>query len=215
MTVEVQGVSFAYGGQEVLSGVDLTLDEDQPVLLLGASGRGKTTLLRVIAGFLQPQRGRVLGVGPETRMAVLFQEDRLFDPLTVYKNLKLVRPDLSRERAGEWLKEVGLGPQVLDEHPRALSGGMRRRIALIRALMFEAQLVLLDEPYQGLDEDTRALALAATRRHRGRRPMLVISHEAADGPALGARTVTMEEICHGQAEQTGPSGRLPDAPGGI
>ena len=194
MNIHIKNISFSYPEKTVLSGVNLTLTSEEPVLLLGTSGQVKTTLLRIIAGFLTPQSGKIDGINSSTRIAVLFQEDRLFDHMTVWKNWKLIREDLSREKAIALLNELGLAEEVLDQLPVALSGGMRRRIALGRALLFEADLLLLDEPYQGLDEETRHLALAVTKKYAKGRPMLVISHEASDGPALGAKVVTLEEI---------------------
>ncbi len=182
----------------VLSHVSLELTEEQPVVLLGESGGGKTTLLRLLGGFLTPQSGRIDGINDDTRIAVLFQEDRLFPHMTAYKNLKLVRPSLTRAEAAACLEELNLEQEVLDDLPEKLSGGMRRRVALARALLFEAELVLLDEPFQGLDEDTHQRALAAVKKRTKGRPLLVISHDPADGPALGAKVWTLPELSRGE-----------------
>lgn len=178
----------------VLSHVTLELTDEQPVLLLGESGGGKTTLLRLLAGFLKPQSGRIEGISADTRIAVLFQEDRLFPHMTVYKNLKTVCPGLTRAEAAVCLAELNLKPSVLDDLPGKLSGGMRRRAALARALLFEAELILLDEPFQGLDEETHQKALAFVKKRTEGRPLLVISHDPADGPALGAKVRTIRDL---------------------
>lgn len=182
----------------VLSHVSLELTEEQPVVLLGESGGGKTTLLRLLGGFLTPQSGRIEGINGDTRIAILFQEDRLFPHMTVYKNLKLVCPHLTRAEAAACLAELNLEQTVLDDLPEKLSGGMRRRVALARALLFEAELLLLDEPFQGLDEDTHQRALAAVKKRTKGRPLLVISHDPADGPALGAKVWTLQELSRGE-----------------
>lgn len=194
MEIRANNLFFSYGDQPVLQGVNLTLSSDRPVVLLGGSGMGKTTLLRLLAGLLQPQSGQIEGISPDTRIAVMYQEDRLFPHLTVYKNLKLIRPGVTREETAGLLAELNLDSAVLDQMPRELSGGMRRRVALARTLLFEADMVLMDEPFQGLDVDTRRMALAAVRKYTQGRPMLLISHEPEDGPALGAKTLTIQEL---------------------
>ena len=197
MKIKMIDVSFSYEpGEEkpVLSHVSLELESGQPAVLLGESGGGKTTLLRLLAGFLRPQSGRIEGIGADTRIAVMFQEDRLFPHTTVYKNLKLVCPALTRKEAAACLAELNLGREVLDDLPGKLSGGMRRRVALARALLFDAELVLLDEPFQGLDEDTHIKALAAVKERTKGRPLLLISHDPEDGPALGAKVWPLPEL---------------------
>ena len=117
----------------------------------------------------------------------MYQEDRLFPHLTVYKNLKLIRPGVTQEEAAGLLAELNLDAAVLDQLPRELSGGMRRRAAL-------ADVVLMDEPFQGLDVDTRRMALATVKKWTKNRPTLLISHEPEDGPALGAKMLTITEL---------------------
>ena len=194
MKIKAQNLYFSYGDQPVLQNVCIELTADQPVVLLGGSGMGKTTLLRILAGLMKADTGEIEGIDKNTRIAVMYQEDRLFPHLTVYKNLKLIRPGVTREEAAGLLAELNLEAAVLDQLPRELSGGMRRRIALARALLFEADLVLMDEPFQGLDVDTRRMALAAVKKWTKGRPTLLISHEPEDGPALGAKMLTIGEL---------------------
>lgn len=194
MKIEVKNLSFSYGAQPVLQKVSFTLTSEQPVVLLGSSGQGKTTLLRLLAGLLTPQGGQISGITASTRIAVMFQEDRLFPQLSVWKNLKLVRPDVTQQQAAALLAELDLEETVLGQLPRELSGGMRRRVALARALLFEADLVLMDEPFQGLDVNTRVDALKAVRKWTEGRPLLLISHEPSDAEALGAKIMTLQEI---------------------
>ncbi|MGI5976989.1 MAG: ATP-binding cassette domain-containing protein [Candidatus Limivicinus sp.] len=195
--IRIKDLCFSYGGRQIIKNLNLTLAPGNPVVLLGKSGRGKTTLMRLIAGFLRPDSGEISGISPETRLAVMFQEDRLFPQLTVYKNLKLIKKDLDRSRAAELLNELNLEEGVLDSLPSELSGGMKRRVALIRALIFDSQVLLLDEPFQGLDGETRKLALAAVRRYSPGRASLIITHEPEDAEALDAVSVKMEDISEG------------------
>lgn len=189
MNICARGICFFRQGREILHQVDLTLESEQPVMLLGPSGIGKTTLLRILAGLEQPQAGEVIGLQPNDRVAVLFQEDRLFPTMRVWDNLHLVCPQLTREQAVQLLEELGLEKGVLSQYPRQLSGGMRRRVALARALCFPAQAVLLDEPCQGLDAQVRQKVLYAISSHTQGRPLLVVSHEPEDAAVLGARMV--------------------------
>lgn len=192
--VQIKKLCFSYGDEPVLNNLNLTLGTERPVLLLGKSGIGKTTLLRLLLGFLKPDSGKISGIAPETRISVMYQEDRLFPQMTVYNNLRLIKKDLSRKRAGELLEELGLTEKVLDKLPAELSGGMRRRAALARCLIFPSQIVLMDEPFQGLDAENRENCLKAVKKYTSGRPTLIISHEASDAEALGAEIVRMEEI---------------------
>ena len=192
--IKAKNLYFSYGDQPVLQGVSIELTGDQPVVLLGGSGMGKTTLLRILAGLMKADAGEIEGIDKNTRIAVMYQEDRLFPHLTAYKNLKLIHPGVTREEAAGLLAELSLDEAVLDQLPRELSGGMRRRVALARALLFEADLVLMDEPFQGLDVDTRRMALAAVKKWTKGRPLMLISHEPEDGPALGAKTLMIQDL---------------------
>ena len=167
MTLQLHGLVADYGGDPVLCGVDLTVADTEFLCVLGASGSGKTTLLRTIAGLHRPEAGRIVlagrdlaGVRPERRRVGLVpQEGALFGHLDVTSNvafgLRREPRAARRARVADLLALVDLaGAQ--DRMPHELSGGQRQRVALARALAPQPQVVLLDEPFAGLDAGLRA-----------------------------------------------------------
>lgn len=196
--LQIKGLCFSYGDEAVINNLNLTLEKGKPLVLLGKSGIGKTTLLNLILGFIKPDCGEISGIDENTRISVMYQEDRLFPQLTVYKNLKLVKKELSYEEAGKLLSELSLEEKVLDKLPSELSGGMRRRVALARCLVFPSELILMDEPFKGLDTESRKKCLEAVRKYTAAKPTLIISHEPQDAEALGAEVVRMEDISDSQ-----------------
>ena len=188
MRIRLTDVSKAYDGKPVLEHVSIELDAGV-TCLMGISGRGKTTLLRILLGLEAPDGGAVEG-RPE-RIAVQFQEDRLLETLTVERNLKTA---LGRaydpQKAADCLSALGLAG-VERQSVAALSGGMKRRVSLARALLCPAPLLVLDEPFQGLDEGTRQFAAAAVRKAAQGRTALVVTHDPRDCELLGARLVRL------------------------
>ena len=207
MTVTVNDVSFSYEvtapevgegsnvasegdaskGKRILSHISLTLDETAPLCVFGTSGQGKTTLLRVITGLEKPSEGTVEGIHKDTRMSVLFQEDRLFPHLSVRQNWKIVSDTIKEDEVVSMAAELGLTAEDLDKLPKDLSGGMRRRAAIGRALLFPADIYFMDEPIQGLDEATRLQVLSAIAKHTQGKPLLLITHNEKDAKVLGAK----------------------------
>lgn len=164
--VEVRGISMTYpGGVEALKGVDLDISKGKMTTLLGPSGCGKTTLLKVIAGLLKPSEGeiRVKGIpvtGPGPERAFVFQDFALMPWATVLRNvafgleLKKVAKAERNRIAAEYIEKVGL-TGFEKSYPHELSGGMRQRVGLARALTVDAEVLLMDEPFSAVDEQTR------------------------------------------------------------
>ena len=176
----LRGVRKAYDGHVVLDRFSHSFPEGRVTAVLGRSGCGKTTLLRLIAGLETPDAGSVAGV-PEGGIAMLFQEDRLPLQLSAAGCLRCVLKKTPERdaRIRDALRALGLG-DVAGQPVREFSGGMRRRVALARALLFPSPLVLLDEPFKGLDADTRSGAVAFARPLLAGRTALLVTHDPAD-----------------------------------
>ena len=184
MSITLEHVSKSFGDKRVLSDVSLTLPEGGSVCFFGPSGCGKTTLLRLICGLEKPDSGRI-DVPKGTRFSVHFQEDRLLPWYTVRENLALAMP---QERVDGWLRAVGL-PDVGKQYPDELSGGMRRRVALARALGHDSDVLVLDEPLRELDAATADRMLQLIREHQRGRLLLLVTHDREQAEALGCEIV--------------------------
>ena len=111
--------------------------------------------------------------------------------MNVYENWRIVCPELSREEAAGLARDLGLDPQVLEDRPASLSGGMRRRVAVGRALCYDAPVVIMDEPFQGLDEATRSQVIGTVKERCRGKALLIVTHDPADASKLGARVETL------------------------
>jgi NitT/TauT family transport system ATP-binding protein len=206
MRVRLESVGKTFAGRrgrsiEALHGVSLVVEDGEFVTVLGPSGCGKSTLLHVVAGLTAPSRGRVVFEGaPEATppTAIVFQEHALFPWRTVLDNVGFgleVRgmPDAERTaRARALVELVGL-QGFEDRYPRELSGGMRQRAAIARALAVEPALLLMDEPFSALDAQSRALMQLELMAlwERTRKSVLYVTHQIQEAVLLGDRVVVM------------------------
>ncbi len=154
--IEMKKVSKAFGKKVVLKDLDLTINRGESVVIIGGSGTGKSVTLKCILGLLHPDKGEIKFNGKNIGM--LFQGAALFDSLTVWENVSfavLQQKGMTRERAKkiaiEKLAEVGLKPEVADVYPADLSGGMKKRVGLARAIAIQPDTLFFDEPTTGLD----------------------------------------------------------------
>jgi len=180
--IKLKNVRMVYGNKTVFDGLHLSFPERGMFAVLGASGRGKTTLLRLIAGLETPQSGSV-SMPKDVRIAFCFQEDRLLPFKTVLENVMLVCHDEAAARS--WLEKVGLSGEE-DSYPSSLSGGMKRRAALARALAFDAPVLLMDEPFRALDEITHAKMLTLVREAAKDKLLILVTHDEADACGMQA-----------------------------
>lgn len=156
----------------------------------GPFGRRKTTLLRILMGLEQADTGRIDGLDG-IRLSAVFQEDRLCGQLDGVSTLRLVAPMLSRADARKTMKAVGLA-NCIGQPTRELSGGQRRRVAILRGLLADYDLLVLDEPFRGLDQETRQLVMEDTRRRCAGQTVLPVTHDPAELEALGANELLAE-----------------------
>ena len=182
--IVIRGLSKAFEGKQVLRDFSAVLPAGQVTGLMAPSGAGKTTLLRILMGLEMPDRGTITGL-QGLRLSAVFQEDRLCENLNPVSNLRLVTPTLSQSAAEGALTAVGL-TDCLHQPARELSGGMRRRVAILRALLAEYDLLFLDEPFKGLDRETKEVVIADTRRRCDGRTVLFVTHDPTELEAMGA-----------------------------
>ncbi len=187
--IEFKNVSFSYDDVEILKDFNLTVKGGECVQLYGVSGSGKTTVARIILGLENARSGNV--VVPQN-VSTVFQEDRLLENVDVQKNIRLV---LSKEQyalSDSLLKEFGLY-DVRKKRVSTLSGGMKRRVALVRAIAYGGDALILDEPFNGLDADNKRIAANIIKREfldKGK-PVLLITHVKEDSELLDARTINI------------------------
>ena len=184
MCITLDKVSRAFDGRRVLQNVSMELPRRGAVCFFGPSGCGKTTLLRLICGLDKPDSGRV-NIPQGTRFACHFQEDRLLPWYTAEENLRLVGEDIDTQA---WLDKVLL-PEAGKLYPDELSGGMRRRVSLARALAHDSDVLVLDEPVRELDEATAGKMLELIARSVGDRLLIMVTHDRTQAEKLGCRVV--------------------------
>lgn len=187
-----------YGEREVLHGLDLTIEPGEFVAVVGRSGCGKSTFLRLLAGLEKHSTGTIsldgdttTGIHPDVR--IMFQDSRLLPWRTVIQNVALGLTRDSHHAALAALREVGLADRA-DEWPANLSGGQRQRVALARALVHQPRLLLLDEPLGALDALTRIEMQCLIERlwQQHNFTVLLVTHDVAEAVTLGDRVVLIE-----------------------
>lgn len=203
--IECRHIDFSYDSKTILQGIDLNIENGEFLCILGQSGCGKSTLLRLLAGLERPSAGeiRIDGEpvdGPDRHCSVVFQDYSLFPWMTTGANLTLALhaayPDKNRKEvkalAESYLETVGLGGSF-GQYPEALSGGMRQRAAIARALASPSGILLMDEPFGALDPVNRALLQELVRNlHHDagkRRTVIFVTHDIDEALYLGTRLV--------------------------
>lgn len=209
--------SASHGGVPLFTGLDLTLEAAGWTCLLGVSGVGKTTILRMIAGLEAGAEfeGRIAaddGAALEGRVAYMAQSDLLLPWATVRENVTLgarLRGEaVDRARLDGLIAEVGLEAHA-GKKPNALSGGQRQRVALARTLMEDRAVILLDEPFSALDARTRADMQELAHRLLAGRTVLLVTHDPGEAARLADRILVMTEA--GTREVPPPKGAAPRA----
>lgn len=176
--ITLKNVSKAFGTQQILKDFSCVFKDGEKYLICGESGIGKTTLLRMIMSLESTDSGSII-FNNEATFAVVFQEDRLIRDLSAIDNIALADPLLTRQQIRRELSEV-LPEDQIDKPVDELSGGMKRRVCLVRALLNDGRTIILDEPFAGLDEENRKRALQFIEEHRNGRTILLCSHEDDD-----------------------------------
>lgn len=188
MNLELRNVSKAFGELSVLKNFSFSFPKGITAII-APSGSGKTTLLRIIAGLEKPDSGEVV-FPREGKLSFMFQEDRLLPALTAAENIAVVAGG-DKAIGAKWIKLVGL-EGFENAYPHELSGGMKRRVALGRTLAFGGEIALLDEPFKGLDSESKEKIQSATLDELREKITIIITHDKAEAERLGAKIFEAE-----------------------
>ncbi len=227
--IELRDVHKAFGGNRVLCGVNLTVTQGESMVIIGGSGTGKSVTLKCILGLVRPDAGTIMVDGKDMResdrdaflssFGMLFQNAALFDSLSVWRNVafRLLRskPGHSNREAREIaitkLRRVGLGPETADLYPSELSGGMRKRVGLARAIATEPRTIFFDEPTTGLDPIMAGVINDLIReivKEMGA-TAITITHDMGSVRAIADRVAMLHD---GVIQWTGHVGEMDTAP---
>ncbi len=178
--ISINNVSVAYQNKSVLDGLSFIFEDGRKYAIMGESGCGKTTLLNTIAGLIKPNKGNI--ISDKQKIAYVFQDPRLFPWLTVMQNITLVSslpPKEAQEKAMDILRNLGLEDSA-DKYPEELSGGMKQRVSIARALVYDYDILLLDEPFRALDEDTAQKTAKYIFTDAKEKTVIFVTHDKND-----------------------------------
>lgn len=215
--IEFQHVKKAYGEKTVLKDFSLTVEKGEFVTIVGSSGCGKTTALKLVNGLLAPDGGEILVYGENIRrkdqtqlrrnIGYAIQGSVLFPHMTVEQNISYV-PNLlnkkdrkkTKEAVAKWMKIVGLDDDLRERFPSELSGGQQQRVGIARALAASPEILLMDEPFGAVDEITRGQLQTEIRRIHSQTgiTVLFVTHDISEAMKLGSRVLVMDK---GEIEQ--------------
>ncbi len=198
LSIDIKDISFSYEKNiyeknNILTHFSLALPIGKRTALLAPSGWGKTTLLFLIAGLLKPESGQISYPMENPAFSMVFQENRLIENSSIRQNLSLVSNHLTTTQLQEALNAVGLNyPSA--KKVRALSGGEKRRISILRALCADYDILLMDEPFTGLDDDTKQKVIDHIIHKTEGKTVILVTHNASEAEALGCDIIQLASI---------------------
>lgn len=197
MGIRIEQLNFSYGEHQIFCDFSMEASDGDTVCIMGESGCGKTTLLCLLTGQLTPDSGVISGVKNQ-RISMVFQENRLCEDFSARVNVKLgcargCYPDHqppTEDKILAHLSAVGLS-ETAAQKVSELSGGMKRRVAIVRALLSDSGLLLMDEPFKGLDAATKQQVISYVLREKGSRTLLLVTHDAGEAEAVGGKILRL------------------------
>lgn len=187
MNIEIRNLSKSFGEKIVLDGFSASFTVGKTSCIMAPSGAGKTTLIRLMLGLEKADKGEITGLEGLTVGAV-FQDDRLCENLSAVSNIRLVNSKLGKREIIAELEKLGLN-NCASQPVRELSGGMRRRVELLKAVLSDKQVLFLDEPFRGLDIETKAITAEYTRKSCVGRTVILVTHDKSEAQAVGAEKI--------------------------
>lgn len=195
MAVQLEHIAKSYNGLPVLRDVSLSFEDGGCYCLMSPSGSGKTTLLRIIMGLEHPDSGTVKSHSAEhpgsLAVSAVFQEDRLCESFTPLENVMMCTGHSLKASAIRQEMERLLPGECLDRPVATLSGGMKRRVAVLRALLVPSELLLMDEPFTGMDEDLKHSVISYIKEKQEGRILILSTHQEEDVTLIGGELVEL------------------------
>ena len=188
--IRIEHLCKSYGNEQVLRDLSLNLASDKTYCLMAPSGTGKTTLFRILMGLEEADSGQIHGLD-QLRIASVFQEDRLLEGYTALENLQFVT---GRQHSGKELTSLLLRllpPESLTKPVCEFSGGMKRRTAILRAILAPSDFIIMDEPFTGLDEETKLTVIQLIREYTDSKLLLFSTHTPVDAELLYAEHISL------------------------
>ena len=189
MGIKIENVKKSFGKKIVLNGISMEIPLNKITAIMGPSGVGKSTLLHILLGLVSADEGKISGC--TGKKSAVFQEDRLCMNLSGVANIKLVNEKLSVKEIEKDMERIGLN-QCFHQPVKELSGGMRRRISILRALLSEYDILLTDEPFQGLDEDTKDKVINYMKEKTENKTVIMVTHDRKEAEKLNAEIIYLE-----------------------
>ncbi|MBE6878076.1 MAG: ABC transporter ATP-binding protein [Ruminococcaceae bacterium] len=189
MDIIIKNLCKSFGEKNVLKDVNAVIEQGKTTCLMGQSGVGKTTLLNIMMGFVKADSGEILNL-PQLKSAV-FQENRLCENFSVMTNIRMANDSLSDDMIMQHLEAVGLEKEAKHK-VSTLSGGMKRRVALVRAILAQKEILFLDEPFKGLDEETLGNVQNYLHENIKGLTVIMVTHQIEEAKALEAEILYLK-----------------------
>ena len=189
MDIVIKNLYKSFGEKQVLNNINAVIRHGQTTCLMGQSGVGKTTLLNIMMGLVKADSGEILNI-PQLKSAV-FQENRLCESFSVISNIRMANDSLTDQVILEHLEAVGLASEA-QHKVSTLSGGMKRRVALVRAILAQKEILFLDEPFKGLDDETLEKVQNYLLENTKGLTTIMVTHNIEDARALGAEVIYLK-----------------------
>lgn len=190
--IALENISFSYDHKSIFKDYSVSFPAEKLSVIMSPSGSGKTTLLYLIAGLLNASSGNICYPKTNPKFSMVFQDSRLIDYITVENNIKLVNSALSDNDISECLDSLGL-EGFSHKKVKYLSGGEKQRVAIARALLADFDILLMDEPFAGLDDKTKEAVMKYIKTKTAHKTVLVVTHDKSEAAALGSSVITLAD----------------------
>ena len=192
MNISIKGLTKRYREKEVFDRASFFIESGKTTAIMGKSGIGKTTLIKILMGLEKYDSGNIEGLKGK-KVAAVFQEDRLCENLSPVTNVLIVcEKRITAERIRCELAEIGLGDSA-DKTVRELSGGMKRRVAIVRSIMAESDILVLDEPFKGLDQETKNRVIDYLKKRIEGKTVILVTHDIGEAKIFNSNIIDIKE----------------------